>query len=138
MCDEKYHAFHCLMMPARLIPSRSSRLPLPAPPSTRPLPFPALFLPPPFFSRAQQWPEKKSKLTVDINANPASKLTSALEMLSAHQKAHSGEVQKVSIKMPDVDLTKHMPAGKDVVRVCPRRGASVTRVRVEGFPTVGF
>lgn len=69
------------------------------------------------FSRAaQQWPEKKSKLTVDINANPASKLTTALEMLQQHQKAHSGEVQKVSIKMPDVDLSKHMPAGKDVVR----------------------
>lgn len=56
----------------------------------------------------QEWPEKKSKLVVDIQANP--KLHEALAGL---QKQH--EVEKVSIKMPDIDLTKHMHAGHDVV-----------------------
>jgi len=56
----------------------------------------------------QDWPEKKSKLVVDIATNP--KLHDALAGLQKQT-----EIQKVNIKLPEVDLSKNMPAGKDVV-----------------------
>lgn len=45
---------------------------------------------------------------VDIAANP--KLHDALAGLQKQT-----EIEKVNIKLPEVDLSKHMPAGKDVV-----------------------
>ena len=85
----------------------------------------------------QDWPEKKAKLVVDIAANP--KMHEALANL---QKETT--VEKVNIKMPDIDLSKHMHEGKDVVShtgylVCffePEAACSC--LRVVSFPGPGW
>lgn len=59
--------------------------------------------------RHQEWPEKKSKLTVDIQANP--KVHEALAKFEQAQTA----IEKVDIQMPEIDLSKKLPEGKDVV-----------------------
>lgn len=47
-----------------------------------------------------------------LNNNPKQ----AIAKLDALKAAKNGtSVEKVSIKMPDVDLTGHLPAGKDIV-----------------------
>jgi hypothetical protein len=62
----------------------------------------------------QDFPEKQSKLVIDVAANKDSAITAALEKLD-QLKGKTTTVEKINIKMPDVDLTKHLPAGKDIV-----------------------
>jgi hypothetical protein len=75
----------------------------------------------------QEWPEKKSSLVVDIAANP--KVT---EMLAGLQKP-KGQVEKVDIQLPDIDLSKHMPAGKDVVSRPLKAKAHCVHLRALSF-----
>lgn len=62
----------------------------------------------------KDFPEKQAKLVIDVAANKDSAITAALEKLD-ELKGKTTTVEKVNIKMPDFDLTKHLPAGKDIV-----------------------
>lgn len=66
-----------------------------------------LLPPPPVLP--QGFPEKKSKLVVDVETNPM--IHAALDAL----KNKTVQVEKVNIQMPAIDLSKHLPAGHDVV-----------------------